>query len=93
VINILLGLVATTAIGRPAYNATKHADGGNECLSQYRGVRNGVRACVIYPGEVATPILASRPVPPSAEGSAEDAAAEDIGRTVRFSRSNQRTCA
>jgi len=45
---------------------------------------NGIRACVICPGEVATPILKKRPVPPSEAEMARMLQAEDLGRTIRF---------
>ncbi len=39
---------------------------------------SGVRACVVLPGEVDTPIMENRPVPPSAEARSTMIAAEDI---------------
>jgi NADP-dependent 3-hydroxy acid dehydrogenase YdfG len=45
---------------------------------------NGVRACVICPGEVDTPLLAKRPVPQPAEVRAKMLRPEDLGRTIRF---------
>jgi len=45
---------------------------------------NGVRGCVIYPGEVATPILKTRPVPPSQEDLDRMLKADDLGRSIRF---------
>jgi NADP-dependent 3-hydroxy acid dehydrogenase YdfG len=46
--------------------------------------RNGIRACVICPGEVATPILENRPVPPTPEARATMLQPEDIADTVVF---------
>ena len=40
---------------------------------------NGIRATSILPGEVATPILEKRPVPPSPEVRAQMLQAEDLG--------------
>jgi NADP-dependent 3-hydroxy acid dehydrogenase YdfG len=68
----------------PAYTATKHAVlalthsfNMDECV-------NGLRACCLSPGEVATPILNTRPSPPSAEEQARMLQSEDLGRTIAF---------
>jgi NADP-dependent 3-hydroxy acid dehydrogenase YdfG len=68
----------------PAYTTTKHAVlalthsfNMDECV-------NGLRACCLSPGEVATPILKSRPVVPSAEEQAKMLQPEDCGRTIAF---------
>ncbi len=68
----------------PAYTATKHAVlalthsfNMDECV-------NGLRACCLSPGEVATPILKLRPVVPSDEEQARMLQAEDLGRTIAF---------
>jgi NADP-dependent 3-hydroxy acid dehydrogenase YdfG len=68
----------------PAYTTTKHAVlalthsfNMDECV-------NGVRACCLSPGEVATPILKLRPVVPSEEEQARMLQAEDVGRTIAF---------
>jgi NADP-dependent 3-hydroxy acid dehydrogenase YdfG len=68
----------------PAYTTTKHAVSAlthsfnmDECV-------NGLRACCLSPGEVATPILQSRPVPPAAEELAKMLQPEDLGRTIAF---------
>jgi len=68
----------------PAYTATKHAVSAlthsfnmDECV-------NGLRACCLSPGEVATPILKARPVPPAAEELAKMLQPEDLGRTIAF---------
>jgi len=39
---------------------------------------------VICPGEVATPILKKRPIPPSAAEMVRMLQADDLGRTIRF---------
>lgn len=44
----------------------------------------GIRACALCPGEVATEILANRPMPPSAEEQARMIQEADMGRTIRF---------
>ncbi len=67
-----------------AYNATKHAVVAlNHSINMEEGL-NGIRSCVIMPGEVATPIMLKRPVPPSKEDMARMLQADDLGRTIRF---------
>jgi NADP-dependent 3-hydroxy acid dehydrogenase YdfG len=68
----------------PAYNASKHAMAALTHSLNDEECVNGIRACVIYPGEVATPILAKRPKPPSPEEMARMLQPEDLGRTIRF---------
>ncbi|SFM42014.1 SDR family oxidoreductase [Variovorax sp. OV329] len=68
----------------PAYTATK---AGMMALSHSFNIEEGVhglRATALCPGEVATPILQSRPVPPSADDMARMLQEEDLGRTIRF---------
>jgi NAD(P)-dependent dehydrogenase (short-subunit alcohol dehydrogenase family) len=68
----------------PAYNGSKHAvTAMTETINMEDGV-NGIRACCICPAEVATPILDTRPVPPSAEERGRMLQPEDLGRTIRF---------
>jgi NADP-dependent 3-hydroxy acid dehydrogenase YdfG len=45
---------------------------------------NGLRACCLSPGEVATPILKLRPVVPSEAEQARMLQSEDLGRTIAF---------
>jgi NADP-dependent 3-hydroxy acid dehydrogenase YdfG len=45
---------------------------------------NGIRATAVLPGEVATPILEKRPVPPAPEVRAKMLQAEDLGKTLLF---------
>jgi len=67
-----------------AYNGSKHAvTAMTETINMEEGV-NGIRACALCPGEVATPILDRRPVPPSAEDRARMVQAGDVGHTIRF---------
>jgi NADP-dependent 3-hydroxy acid dehydrogenase YdfG len=68
----------------PAYTTTKHAVlalthsfNMDECV-------NGLRACCLSPGEVATPILKLRPVVPPEEEQARMLQPEDLGRTIAF---------
>jgi NADP-dependent 3-hydroxy acid dehydrogenase YdfG len=77
------GRYATTLTG-PAYNATKHAVVAlTESINMEEG-KNGIRATSVLPGEVATPILEKRPVPPTPEVRAKMLQAEDLGRTIAF---------
>jgi NADP-dependent 3-hydroxy acid dehydrogenase YdfG len=68
----------------PAYNAAKHGVVAMTLTLNMEECVNGIRACVICPGEVATPILRHRPKPPSAAEMARMLQAEDLGRTIRF---------
>jgi NADP-dependent 3-hydroxy acid dehydrogenase YdfG len=68
----------------PAYTATKHAVlalthsfNMDECV-------NGLRACCLSPGEVATDIMKNRPVPPSDEVMARMLQPDDLGKTIAF---------
>jgi NADP-dependent 3-hydroxy acid dehydrogenase YdfG len=71
-------------LGGAAYGASKHALAVvTHHLNLEEGM-HGIRGCVIYPGEVATPILKTRPVPPSAADMDRMLKAEDLGRTIRF---------
>ncbi len=45
---------------------------------------SGIRATSILPGEVATPILEKRPVPPAPEVRARMLQPEDLGATILF---------
>jgi NADP-dependent 3-hydroxy acid dehydrogenase YdfG len=68
----------------PAYTATKHAVLALTHSFNMDECRNGLRACCLSPGEVATPIMKQRPVPPSEEVMSKMLQPEDIGRTVLF---------
>jgi NAD(P)-dependent dehydrogenase (short-subunit alcohol dehydrogenase family) len=77
----------------PAYNATKR---GVIALTEQINIEecaNGIRASSVLPGEVATPILRKRPVPPSKEEQDRMAQAEDLGQAILFIASMPaRTC-
>lgn len=68
----------------PAYTATKHAVLALTHSFNMDEFKNGLRACCLSPGEVATPIMKLRPVPPSAEVMAKMLQPEDLGRTIAF---------
>ena len=71
-------------LGGAAYGASKHALATlTHHLNLEEGM-HGIRGCVIYPGEVATPILKTRPVPPSPEDIERMLQPGDLGRTIRF---------
>ncbi|HEY7610269.1 MAG TPA: SDR family oxidoreductase [Alphaproteobacteria bacterium] len=68
----------------PAYNAAKHGlVAMNAHLNMAEG-KNGIRACVICPGEVNTPILDKRPIPVPPEVRAKMLQPRDMGETIRF---------
>jgi len=68
----------------PAYSASKHAVVAlSHSINQDEGV-NGIRCTALMPGEVATPIMQSRPKPPSAEDLAKMLQADDLGAMVRY---------
>jgi NADP-dependent 3-hydroxy acid dehydrogenase YdfG len=68
----------------PGYYATKTAVLALTEQINIEECRNGIRATSILPGEVATPILEKRPVPPSPEERARMLQPEDLGQAVRF---------
>jgi NAD(P)-dependent dehydrogenase (short-subunit alcohol dehydrogenase family) len=77
------GRYASTLTGA-AYNATKRAVialsesiNAEECI-------HGIRATSVLPGEVATPILEKRPVPPPKEDRERMLQAEDLGETILY---------
>ena len=68
----------------PAYTASKHAVVAMTQSLNIEECAHGIRACVICPGEVDTPILETRPEPVPAEIRAKMLRADDLGRTIRF---------
>lgn len=77
------GIYNSSLVG-PAYNGSKHAVVSvTETLNMEEGV-NGIRACVICPGEVNTPIMDSRPVPPPPEDREKMLKPEDLGEAIRW---------
>jgi NADP-dependent 3-hydroxy acid dehydrogenase YdfG len=87
------GLVINTAsiYGRllsrlpgPAYLASKHAVVAMTHSINMEECVNGIRATAFCPGEVATPLLDTRPVPVSAEMRARMIQPEDCGRAIAF---------
>ncbi len=68
----------------PAYNASKTALAALTLSLNDEECVNGIRACCIFPGEVATPILRHRPVAPTQQEVDRMLQAEDLGKTIRF---------
>jgi NADP-dependent 3-hydroxy acid dehydrogenase YdfG len=77
------GRYASTLTG-PGYNATKHAVVALTESINMEECAHGIRATSILPGEVATPILEKRPVPPTPEVRARMLQPEDLGATILF---------
>lgn len=68
----------------PAYNASKFAVVELTLSLNDDEGPNGIRACALCPGEVATPLMAKRAVPPPPEDVARMLKPEDLGRAIRF---------
>jgi len=77
------GRYASTLTG-PGYNATKTAVIALTESINMEECMHGIRATSVLPGEVATPILEKRPVPPPPEERARMLQAEDLGKTILF---------
>ncbi len=73
-----------SALTGPAYSSAKHAMNAMTASLLLEERNNGIRATVICPGEVATPILDERPVPVSEEDKARILQSEDLGALVLF---------
>jgi hypothetical protein len=74
--------VYTSALVGPAYNSSKHAVVSLTQTINMEECTNNIRACVICPGEVDTPIMEQRPVPPPAEERARMLRAGDVGNAI-----------
>jgi NADP-dependent 3-hydroxy acid dehydrogenase YdfG len=68
----------------PGYYATKTAVLALTEQINIEECTNGIRASAILPGEVATPILEKRPVPPSPHERARMLQPDDLGQAVLF---------
>jgi NADP-dependent 3-hydroxy acid dehydrogenase YdfG len=83
IINVssMAGYRASTISG-PAYSAAK---AGVNSFTDHLNLterEHGIRSCSVCPGEVATPIMDRRPVPPSAEARAAMLQPEDLAETL-----------
>jgi NAD(P)-dependent dehydrogenase (short-subunit alcohol dehydrogenase family) len=73
-----------TPLAGPSYAASKFGAAAlTETINAEDGL-NGVRACVICPAEVATPILKKRPIVPPQEEQDRMLQEDDLGRTIAF---------
>lgn len=68
----------------PGYTAAKHAVVAMSHTINMEECVNGIRSCVICPGEVATPILDKRPNPVGPEERAKMVQSEDVGDLIRY---------
>lgn len=73
-----------TYLTGPAYNAAKQGLVAMTAHLNMAEGKNGIRACVICPGEVNTPILDRRPIPVPPEVRATMLQPRDMGETIRF---------
>ena len=62
----------------PAYVMSKFGLAGLTQSINAEERANGIRACAIFPGDIDTPLLEKRPVPPSAEARAKMLKSEDV---------------
>ncbi len=77
----------------PAYVASKHAVVALTESFNMENARHNLRACCVCPGEVATPILKSRPVVPTAQEQARMLQADDVaGIIVYVAEAPQHVC-
>ena len=68
----------------PSYSAAKHGVVAMSHTINMEECVNGIRSCVVCPGEVATPILDKRPIPVSKAERARMAQSEDVGDLIRY---------
>ncbi|TAJ89111.1 MAG: SDR family oxidoreductase [Reyranella sp.] len=68
----------------PAYSAAKHGVVAMSHTINMEECVNGIRSCVVCPGEVATPILDKRPVPITPAERKRMAQSEDVGDLIRY---------
>jgi NADP-dependent 3-hydroxy acid dehydrogenase YdfG len=79
----IAGVMIHTVSG-PSYSAAKHAvTSMSDTLNAEEGI-HGIRSICISPGEVATPILETRPKPPSAADRALMLQPEDVAAAALF---------
>jgi NADP-dependent 3-hydroxy acid dehydrogenase YdfG len=78
------GRFSPSRVAGPSYSAAKHAMVDLTMSINREECVHNIRACVICPGEVATPILEQRPVKLTPEELARMLQSEDLGRTIRF---------
>jgi NADP-dependent 3-hydroxy acid dehydrogenase YdfG len=71
-------------VSGPAYTAAKHGMVAMSYTINFEECRNGIRSCVVCPGEVATPILVNRPIPETPETLARMIQPADMGNIIAF---------
>ena len=71
-------------VSGPAYTAAKTGMVAMSHTINLEECRNGIRSCVVCPGEVATPILVNRPIPETPETLARMVQPEDMGNIIAF---------
>ena len=67
-----------------SYTAAKHAVVAMSQSLNMEEYKNGIRSTAVLPAEVATPILDSRPVPPSMEDRARMLQPDDLGDLILY---------
>ncbi len=79
IVNIVsdAGIRANAKAG-PSYVASKFAVNGLTQSINCEEAKNGIRACGIFPGDINTPLLDKRPVPPPMEARQYMLGAEDV---------------
>ena len=70
--------VRPTVLAGTGYNASKHGMAALSLSVHLEEGKNGIRCCLICPGEINTPILRNRPVMPSEEARAQMLQPEDL---------------
>jgi NADP-dependent 3-hydroxy acid dehydrogenase YdfG len=68
----------------PAYSSSKHAVVALSHSVNQENAEHGIRCTALMPGEVATPIMNARPVPPSAQDQAKMLQPEDLGSIIHY---------
>ena len=85
IVNIASGAgLRPSLTGIQAYTAAKHGMVAMSHTINLEECRNGIRSCVVCPGEVATPILVNRPIPETPEALARMIQPEDMGNIIAF---------
>ena len=74
----------TSIMAGVAYSAAKHGLGSLTRSINLEERQRGIRACELCPGEVNTPILDTRPYPPSIASRAHMLQPEDVAQAVLF---------
>ena len=80
----MAGRNPSSLLAVPAYSAAKHGVVAMSHTINMEECVNGIRSCVVCPGEVATPILDKRPIPITKEERARMAQSEDVGDLIRY---------